>query len=159
MSVLLSVRPYGTTRLQLDGLSWNFIVQYFRKSFEKLSFINIWQDQRVLHMKTNLHFWSYLAQFFLEWEMFLTKVVDKSKHTFYDQKLFSPKIVPLWDNVEMYYTAGQGTGDNMAHSHCILGTWGYQHILRTCNTSCFSTAKMVARTCASVTLHVHWLSC
>jgi hypothetical protein len=24
-------------------------------------------------MKTNVHLWSYLAQFFLEWEMFQTK--------------------------------------------------------------------------------------
>ena len=30
-------------------------------------------------MKTNLHFWSYLAQFFLEWEMFQTKVVEEIK--------------------------------------------------------------------------------
>jgi len=34
-------------------------------------------------MKTDVHFWSYLAQFFLEWEMFQTKVVEKIKtHTF-----------------------------------------------------------------------------
>jgi len=30
-------------------------------------------------MKTNIHFRSYLAQFFLEWEMFQTKVVEKIK--------------------------------------------------------------------------------
>ena len=30
-------------------------------------------------MKTNIHFWSHLAQFFLEWEMFQTKVVEKIK--------------------------------------------------------------------------------
>jgi len=28
-------------------------------------------------MKTNGHFWSYLAYFFLEWEMFQSKVVEK----------------------------------------------------------------------------------
>jgi len=33
-------------------------------------------------MKVNMRFWSYIAQFFFEWEMFQTKVVDKSKHTF-----------------------------------------------------------------------------
>ena len=36
-------------------------------------------------MKVNMHFWSHIAQFFLEWEMFQTKVVYKSKHTFYIQ--------------------------------------------------------------------------
>ena len=30
-------------------------------------------------MKTNIHFWSYLAQFILEWEMFQSKVVNKLK--------------------------------------------------------------------------------
>ena len=30
-------------------------------------------------MKTNINFWSYLAQFFLEWEMFQTKDVEKIK--------------------------------------------------------------------------------
>ena len=30
-------------------------------------------------MQTDTHFWPYLAQFFLEWEMFQTKVVQKIK--------------------------------------------------------------------------------
>ena len=30
-------------------------------------------------MKTNLNFLSYLAQFFLHWELFQTKVVEKVK--------------------------------------------------------------------------------
>jgi len=30
-------------------------------------------------MKANIHFWPYLAQFFLEWEMFQEKVVEKIK--------------------------------------------------------------------------------
>jgi hypothetical protein len=34
-------------------------------------------------MKSNIHFWSYLTQFFLEWEMIQKKVAEKSKHTFY----------------------------------------------------------------------------
>jgi hypothetical protein len=34
-------------------------------------------------MKTDTHFWSYLAHFFVEWEMLQTKVVEKIKtHTF-----------------------------------------------------------------------------
>jgi hypothetical protein len=39
-------------------------------------------------MKTNIHLWSYLAQFFLELEMFQGKVVDKIK-TFYVQFFFT----------------------------------------------------------------------
>jgi len=30
-------------------------------------------------MKTNIHFLSYLAHFFIDWEMFQTKIVDKIK--------------------------------------------------------------------------------
>jgi hypothetical protein len=28
-------------------------------------------------MKTNTHFWSFRAEFFLEWEMFQTEAVEK----------------------------------------------------------------------------------
>jgi hypothetical protein len=34
MSECRSVRPHGTTRLTLDGFSWNFLFCVFRKSFE-----------------------------------------------------------------------------------------------------------------------------
>jgi len=34
-------------------------------------------------MTNNVCLWSYLAHFFLEWEMFHTNVLDKTKQTFY----------------------------------------------------------------------------
>ena len=34
--------------------------------------------------------------------------------------LFFRKSYRLCDNVEKYCRAGQGTDDNMAHSHCML---------------------------------------
>jgi len=50
-------------------------------------------------MKTYLYFLSYLAQFFLEWEMFQTKFEKKkiSQHTFYVQYFFFKSCL-LWDN-------------------------------------------------------------
>jgi hypothetical protein len=30
-------------------------------------------------MKTDIHVWSYVAEFFLEWEMLQTEVVEKKK--------------------------------------------------------------------------------
>ena len=33
-------------------------------------------------MKTNMHFWSHLAHFFLEVEMFKIKAAEKTKHAF-----------------------------------------------------------------------------
>jgi len=46
-------------------------------------FIKIRQEQQELYMKTNIQFWSYLPQFFLEWEMFQTKAVEKIATQFY----------------------------------------------------------------------------
>jgi hypothetical protein len=47
-------------------------------------------------MKTFVHLWQYVAEFFLEWEMFQTKVVAKIKTQFIFNNLF-PKIVPfIW---------------------------------------------------------------
>ena len=82
-------------------------------------------------MKTNMHFWSYLAQSFLEWEIFQTKVVEKTKPhilcsvTFF----FFRKSCCLWDNVVEYCRAGEATDDNMAHAHFTLDTQGYKHTL------------------------------
>ena len=71
-------------------------------------------------MKTDIHFWSYLAQFFLEREMFQTKVVEKIEtHILYSIPFFL-KSCRLWENVEKYGRAGQATDDNMAHAHCVL---------------------------------------
>jgi hypothetical protein len=62
MPVCSSVRPQGTTWLPKDGFSWDLLQTIFRKT-----------------VKTNIHFWSHLCQFFLEREMFRTKVVEKIK--------------------------------------------------------------------------------
>jgi hypothetical protein len=43
-------------------------------------------------MKTSIHFWSYLAQFFLEWEMFETKVVKKIKTRFIFSNFISETV-------------------------------------------------------------------
>jgi len=47
----------------------------------------------------------------------------------------------------------------MAHAHYTLGTYGYKHKPRICNTHCLSTATMVEGTRLSVTLYVYCLSC
>jgi hypothetical protein len=42
-------------------------------------------EQRVLYMKTNTHFSSNLAHFFLERKEFQTNILEKIKHTFHVQ--------------------------------------------------------------------------
>jgi hypothetical protein len=48
-------------------------------------------------MNTCVHLW-YVAEFFLEWEVFQTKVVDKIKEYFYVQK-----TCYFWEHLEKYY--------------------------------------------------------
>jgi hypothetical protein len=74
-------------------------------------------------MKTTTHFWSYLALFFLEWEMFQTKAVEELKtHILCSRNFFPRKSCRLCDNVEKYCAAWQARDDNMAHAHCMLDT-------------------------------------
>jgi hypothetical protein len=63
-------------------------------------------------MKTYVHLLLYLADFFLEWEMFLTKFVAKSNTHFMFNNFFPRKSCRLWDNVEKYGRTREATDDN-----------------------------------------------
>ena len=84
--------------------------EYFSKICREDScFIQIRQEWPVLYIQTNIHFWSYVAQFFTEWEIFQTKVVEKIQtHVLYSV-IFFPKSCLLWANVETSCRAGQAT--------------------------------------------------
>jgi hypothetical protein len=60
-------------------------------------------------MKTYVHLWQYLAEFFLEWEMFQERVVYKFKtHILCSITAPTPrKSFCLWDD-EKYGTTGKG---------------------------------------------------
>ena len=74
-------------------------------------------------MKTDIHLWSYIAEFWLESEMFQTKVVEKIKaHTLCSITFFFRKSCRLWDNVEKFCRDGQATDDKMEHALCMLDT-------------------------------------
>jgi hypothetical protein len=92
----------------------------------------------VLYMKTYVNLWQCLPQFFLEWEMFHTNVVEKIR-TQCVFNYFFWKSCRLWDNVEKYCKNGHVTlrQYNMVHR---------PHTPIICNTYCYSTAKMVTRT-------------
>jgi hypothetical protein len=84
----MSFCPHETL-LPLDGFSRNLLFEDFSKiRWEDSSFIKIWQEYRVFYMKTIVHFWSYFVQFFLEWEMFQTTVVDRIKTHFIFNNIF-----------------------------------------------------------------------
>jgi hypothetical protein len=75
---------------------------------------------------------------------------------------YPPKMVPSWDNVEKYGTAGQATDDNIIW-RMRIACWLTEatDTLRICNAYCFYMASTVTRTCLNVTLYVrlYYLSC
>jgi hypothetical protein len=81
MSVHPSVCPHGTNWLPLDGFSCNLIFEDFHKIFQKNSnIIKLGQELWVIYRMINIHFLSYLAQFFQELKVFQSKVVEKLNH-------------------------------------------------------------------------------
>ena len=81
----LSVRSHGTTRLPLDGFSWNLVFEFINlyNLSENSCVFELGLELRVLYMMTNIHFRSYLAQFFLKWKMFQIKVVENLETHFF----------------------------------------------------------------------------
>ena len=95
--------------------------------FESISWKFKFRDENRTRITGTLHedqytFSSHLAHYFLEWEMFQIKVVEKIRtHILYSITIFLfRKSCRLWDNVEKYCRTGQATDDNMAHAHSVL---------------------------------------
>jgi hypothetical protein len=147
MSACLPVRPHGTTRLPLDGFSWNLILKIFRKSVEKI--------QVSLKSDKNSGYFTWRTTYFYDrnWPILLTmrnvshKFVDNIKTHIFGSITFSRKSCRLWDNVEKYGRARQDTDDNIKQRmrfacFIIKAT----DTLTICNNYSFSTATVVTRT-------------
>ena len=64
-------------------------------------------------MEMFMHLLQYLAEFFLEWKMFETKVVETIKTHILCTILFCRKLRCLWDNVEKYGRARLAIDDRI----------------------------------------------
>ena len=116
MSVCLSVRPRGTIWLLLNGFSWTMKFKdfFFENLLRKL------KDWLICDKNNGFFTWrplyiygQHLAEFFLEWKMFQTKVVEKiTTHVLCSITCFW-KSCRLWDNGKKYGTAGQATDENI----------------------------------------------
>ena len=112
-------------------------------------------------MKTFSHLWQYLAKFFLEWEMFQTKVVEKIKTHVLCSVAFFRKSHRLWYNVEKC-DGNRGATDDVtiwrirvacweskatstyAHAHAHAHGYPYARAHRPIsNNNCFSMATMI----------------
>ena len=65
-------------------------------------------------MKSFSHVSQYLAEFFVEWEVFKTNIVEKTKPRILCSVTFFRKLCRLWDNVEKCRRAREAAHDNMA---------------------------------------------
>jgi len=119
-----SVYPHAknsvaTRRIVIKFDIWVF---FFQNLSRKFNFIKIGQEKGLLYMKTDIHFWSYLAHFFLEWKMFQTNVVEKLEiHILCSVTAFRISCCS-WDHVEKYCRSVQAIDDNMDLAHCMLDT-------------------------------------
>ena len=76
-----------------------------------------WNPTRVARTLREDHytFWPYLTEFFLEWEMFHTKIVQKLKTLILCSMTFYENSTAFFflDNVGKYYRAEHATDDNI----------------------------------------------
>ena len=95
VSVCLSVFRHGVTRLHLDGILWNFILEHSLKTCrEDSSFIKIWQEYRVLYMNTctimvRSHWILHRMR------IFSVKSCKENQNTHFMFNNFFPEIVPF----------------------------------------------------------------
>ena len=108
-----------------------------------------WYTTRItgIYMKTFVHLWQYLAELFLEWEMFQLNVVEKIKlhnlcavYEIMSKNVLEPNRpqMAIWRRVACWInkaTRAQAHASARAHTHTQI-----------CKTYCFSTATVVSRT-------------
>ena len=111
-------------------------------------------------MKTYVHLW-YLTEFFLQWEMFQKKFVEKITTHVLCSISFSRNLCHLWNNVEKYWV-GQATDGNIIWRICFVCCITEARV-QTCtliifNTYCFCMVTVVMLMHLNVTLYKHCLS-
>jgi len=120
-----------TCALSLYSPFWAIIDNHLLTSYKGLKRLIVRDVARSLcvqsliyqpQCQSHIHFLSYLAHFFLDREIFQTKVVEKVKTHILCSIRFYRNSCRLWDNVENYNRAREATDDNMAHAHCKLDT-------------------------------------
>ena len=95
-------------------------------------------------MKTYIQFWKNLIQFFLEWKTAQTKVVKEIRTHILCSITFFFLILPLWDNLEKYCTAGEATDDNIWRMRIACWIPKATDTLRICNNSFFHCSNVCA---------------
>ena len=107
--VCLSVRQHGTTRLPLDGFSWNLII--FRKSVEKIQF-SLKSDNNNGTLHEDLCTFMIISRWIIfRMRNVSCKTLEEIKTHILCSVTFVFKSCRLWDNMEKYGKARQTTDD------------------------------------------------
>jgi hypothetical protein len=129
---------------------WNLSI--FRKPVEKIQVpLTLTRIKSTLH-KGQYTFLTVSPSVRLRTKNVSGKVVEKIETFYVQEKTFFRKPCRLWDNVETFVERGR---THMTVWRMRIACWipkvTNTHAVRKCNTYCFSTAKMIARTRLSVT--------
>jgi hypothetical protein len=150
-SKIAKASSWLSVRMEQLGSHWvDFHGIWYLRIFENLwkkcqVLLIIWQWQRGLRMKTNVHFLYMWLIYSQNETCFRGKLFIKSKHMC--EKMWKNIVEP--DRPEITWLM----------QNCMLNTKGCKHAPRICSTYCFSTETMDARTRLNITLHGHCLSC
>ena len=157
---VMYVRPSALTNSAPTGrFWWNLIFEGFFFCWKSVKIqVSSKSDKnnRYFYMKTFSHLWQYLAEFFLEWEIFRIKVVEKIKTHISCSVTLLRKSYRLWHNVEKWIrkTTRQqayalASAPTLSRTHA--RTRGHTH-KPICSIYRFSTATIVSWTRLIVTL-------
>jgi hypothetical protein len=113
LSVCLSVCPHATSRLPLDGFSWNFIFEDFRTSVEN--------TQILLKSDKNNGYFAWRPMYIYDISLrssqsekcFRQNLQKISTHVLISNNYFFQKLCRLWDNAKKYGRARHATYDNI----------------------------------------------
>jgi hypothetical protein len=141
----------------LDGFSLNLIWVFFENLSRNFRFHYTTKITCTLHK--DLCTFVIISRWFLRMRNVSDKscVENQNTHFVINSLFFENRAVYeiIWVYIYIYCRFGLARDDSMAHAHCMLDNWSYKNALRICNTYCFSTAKMVARTRLRLTFYVH----
>jgi len=149
---------------------WNLSI--FQKCVKKFSFHWNWTRIMGTLPETNIHFWSYLTQFSLQWENFFKETWRENQKTCFITnnflflfllnhavygimwKILYSQTGYRWQYGAWTWRAGYLRQPTLTHT-CTHACTHSEYVV----TYCFSTTRMVAQMHLNVTLHVHCLSC
>jgi len=118
LSVRPSVRPLGTTRLPLEGFSWNLIMCIFRKSLEIVQASLKSEKNNRYSTSSSIYSFGHISLNSSWIRQVSDKICRVSQNERFIFNKFSLKWCRLRDNVEKYCGTRQAT--YFAHAICML---------------------------------------